>query len=101
MKLLVRNLSRKITEQQLLALFNDYGEVVSCDLVLDKENGQSKGFGFVTFADTDAAEAAIKALNGSKQSGNKIRVKSAEEDAPTASPEASESIWPQPSEGES
>lgn len=95
MKLLVRNLSRKITEQQLLTLFSDYGEVLSCDLVLDKESGQSKGFGFVVFNEASAAEAAIKALNGSKHSGNKIRVKPADEGAPAASSETGQSIWPQ------
>ncbi|MDO6684185.1 MULTISPECIES: RNA recognition motif domain-containing protein [unclassified Agarivorans] len=96
MKLLVRNLTRTITETELLALFEAHGEVQSCDLVMDQESGKSKGFGFVEMADDSAAQAAIDALNGTKQAGNKIRVKAADEkpEAP-----AEEQIWPE-QEGE-
>jgi len=47
MKLLIRNLSRSTTEEELKALFEAYGRVQSCDLVLDKTTGDSKGFAFV------------------------------------------------------
>jgi len=47
MKLLIRNLSRSTTEEELKALFEEYGRVQSCDLVLDKTTGDSKGFAFV------------------------------------------------------
>ncbi len=47
MKLLVRNLARSTTEEELRALFEKCGKVQSCTLVLDKKSGLSKGFGFV------------------------------------------------------
>jgi len=45
MKLLIRNLARTTTEADLQALFEAHGTVQSCDLVIDKETGTSKGFG--------------------------------------------------------
>ncbi|MCB1813864.1 MAG: RNA-binding protein, partial [Candidatus Competibacteraceae bacterium] len=47
MKLLIRNLARTTTEAELRALFEVHGAVQSCNLVLDKATGDSKGFGFV------------------------------------------------------
>ena len=47
MKLLVRNLSRSTTEEEINVLFEKFGTVQSCDLVLDKATGSSKGFAFV------------------------------------------------------
>jgi len=78
MKLLVRNLSRTTTEAELLTLFEVHGTVQSCTLVLDKETGDSKGFGFVEMPKTGDAKAAMKMLNGKEIAGNKIRVKKAE-----------------------
>ena len=49
MKLLIRNLSRSTTEEELKVLFEEYGIVQSCDLVLDKASGGSKGFAFVEY----------------------------------------------------
>lgn len=78
MKLLVRNLARTTTEAQLKALFAEHGDVQSCDLVMDKQSGQSKGFGFVVMANPGSAKAAMKSLNGRDVDGSKIRVKKAE-----------------------
>ena len=47
MKLLVRNLSRSTTEQDIRVLFSEFGSVKACNLVLDQETGYSKGFAFV------------------------------------------------------
>jgi RNA recognition motif-containing protein len=47
MKLLIRNLARSTSETELLNLFEKYGNIQSCHLVLDKETGLSKGFAFV------------------------------------------------------
>jgi RNA recognition motif-containing protein len=77
MKLLVRNLSRLTTEDQLSKLFKLYGTVQYCVVVLDKITGESKGFGFVEMPKPGAAKAAIKNLNGKEVDGNKIRVKNA------------------------
>jgi RNA recognition motif-containing protein len=79
MKILVRNLSRVTTEPQLRELFEEFGEVQSCNLVIDKETGNSKGFGFVMMPKVYEAKAAIKKLNGEKINDNKIRVKKADE----------------------
>jgi RNA recognition motif-containing protein len=78
MKLLIRNLPRTTTEEELLAMFNAYGKVQSCTLVMDKDTGDSKGFGFVEMPKQGEAKAAMKSLNFKDIGGNKIRVKKAE-----------------------
>ena len=78
MKLLIRNLARTTTEAELRELFEGYGLVQSCDLVMDKKTGVSKGFGFVEMPRPGDAKAAMKNLNGTDVAGNKIRVKKAE-----------------------
>ncbi len=78
MKLLIRNLSRTTTEDELLVLFESYGTVQSCDLVLDKETGKSKGFAFVEMPKPGEAKAAMKNLNGKELAGSRIRVKKSE-----------------------
>lgn len=84
MKLLIRNLARSTTEAELRTLFEAYGRVQSCTLVLDKESGQSKGFGFVNMPKPGEAKAAMKSLNGQEVAGNRMRVKKAE--TPPAKP---------------
>jgi len=81
MKLLIRNLDRTTTEKELRALFIQYGRVQSCDLVLDKATGKSKGFAFVEMPKVGEAKVAIKKLNNMDVAGNKIRVKRAENKA--------------------
>lgn len=83
MKLLVRNLARTTTEAELQALFVPYGTVQSCNLVIDKVTGSSKGFGFVTMPKPGEAKAAMKNLNGKEVAGSKIRVKYAESNPAT------------------
>jgi len=78
MKLLVRNLARTTTETELKALFEPFGEIQSCSLVLDKETGESKGFGFVEMPKQGDAKAAMKSINGKEIAGSKLRVKKAE-----------------------
>ncbi len=78
MKLLIRNLARDTTEADLRDMFEGYGTVQSCNLVLDKETGKSKGFGFVEMPKQGQAKAAVKNLNGQHVDGNVIRVKKAE-----------------------
>jgi len=78
MKLLVRNLAKATTEAKLLSLFKEHGNIQSCNLVLDKETGASKGFAFIEMPKVGEAKAAIKQLNGYKLAGNIIRVKKAE-----------------------
>ena len=81
MKILVRNLDRTITENEVLDLFKAYGAVESCVLVNDAETGKSKGFGFVEMPNPREAVKAIKGLNTLKVKGHGIRVKAAEDKA--------------------
>ena len=78
MKLLARNLDRSTTEEELKTLFEAFGKVQSCNLVIDKESGKSKGFCFVEMPKVGDAKSAIKNLNNKTIGSNKIRVKKAE-----------------------
>lgn len=78
MKLLIRNLSRNVTETELKSLFEAHGTVQSCNLVMDKVTGQSKGFGFVEMPKQGEAKAAMHEMNGKDIGGSKLRVKKAE-----------------------
>ncbi|GAM59047.1 RNA-binding protein [Vibrio ishigakensis] len=62
MKLLVRNLARTTTEHEVRVLFTEHGTVKACNLVLDQETGQSKGFAFVEMPNPEEAQQAIKAF---------------------------------------
>ncbi|MDN4501302.1 RNA-binding protein [Alteromonadaceae bacterium BrNp21-10] len=79
MKLLIRNLDRATTEEELKALFEEFGKVQACNLVIDKATSKSKGFGFVEMPLVGEAKAAVQNLNGKKVRDNKIRVKKAED----------------------
>jgi len=79
MKLLVRNLDRLTTEEELKGLFEEFGTVQSCNLVMDKADNSSKGFGFVEMPKSGEAKIAIKKLNNKTIGDNKIRVKKAED----------------------
>ena len=78
MKLIIRNLARSTTEEEVKALFQEYGTVQSCDLVSDRVTGGSKGFAFVEMPKPGEAKAAMKNLNNMTVASNKIRVKRAE-----------------------
>ncbi|MGX9417882.1 RNA recognition motif domain-containing protein [Vibrio sp. RC27] len=78
MKILVRNLARTTTEHEIRVLFSDHGSVSECNLVLDQNTGQSKGFAFVEMPDVDEAATAISKLNLSKVANSTIRVKLAQ-----------------------
>lgn len=86
MKLLVRNLNRKTTEAELRSLFEAYGKVQYCTLVMDHKSGVSKGFGFVEMPRPGDAKAARKGLNAKLVDGNRIRVKNATTNRQEAEP---------------
>jgi RNA recognition motif-containing protein len=77
MNLYVGNLPYRITEDQLKAAFEEYGDVSSCTIIKDKVTGQSKGFGFLEMPESSEAEAAISNLNGHDLMGRKINVNEA------------------------
>ncbi|MFC1670642.1 RNA recognition motif domain-containing protein [Spirochaetota bacterium] len=68
------NLSYDLTEAQLGDLFGTHGEVTSVKIITDQYSGRSKGFGFIEMADKDAAETAIKELNGTSVQDREIKV---------------------------
>ena len=77
MIILIRNIDRSITEEEVRKLLEAHGKVRTFDLVMDKETGKSKGFGFADMADLDQAAKAIKALDGLQLGVLKLRVKRA------------------------
>ena len=78
MKLLVRNLSRSTTEQEIRILFSTHGKVTECTLVLDQVTAKSKGFAFVEMPNEVEANLALSMLHESRVAKNKIRVKVAQ-----------------------
>ena len=79
MKILIRNLDRLTTEEELKALFQEFGTIQSCNLVMDRDSGTSKGFAFVEMPKSGEAKAAIKNLNNKTVGSNIIRVKKPED----------------------
>lgn len=77
MIILIRNIDRAITEQEVRKLLETHGKVRTFDLVIDKATGQSKGFGFADMADLNQATNAIQELNGFQLGSQKLRVKRA------------------------
>jgi len=76
-KLFIGSLPWAVNDQELEDLFKDFGTIVSAKVIMDRESGRSKGFGFVEFADDDAAKAATEKLNGSDIQGRTIVVSEA------------------------
>lgn len=77
MRLYVGNLSYSITSQMLEALFAEYGQVKSAQVVIDRDTGRSKGFGFVEMVDANQAREAIQGLNLRQIEGRALTVNEA------------------------
>ncbi len=76
-KLYVGNLAYSMTDGELQSLFEEYGTVESAQIIMDRETGRSKGFGFVEMADAEAADDAIRGLNGQEAAGRQLNVNEA------------------------
>ncbi|MHC4977220.1 MAG: RNA recognition motif domain-containing protein [Planctomycetota bacterium] len=76
MKIYVGNLSFDTSESALNAAFAAHGEVQSANLVMDRETGRPRGFGFVEMSDDDA-RSAIEALDGKELDGRTLKVNEA------------------------
>jgi len=76
-KLYCGNLSYEVTSSDLEKLFSEYGEVVSAQMISDRETGRSKGFGFVEMGSDAEAQAAIDGLHESMQNGRPLTVNEA------------------------
>jgi RNA recognition motif-containing protein len=74
-KLYVGNLTYDTTEDNLVELFSEYGEVLSAQIIIDRDTNRSKGFGFVEMA--DGADEAANALNGQDYKGRNLTVNEA------------------------
>ena len=77
MNIYIGNLPYNISENELRDLFAAHGEVSSANIIIDRDSGRSKGFGFVEMPDKDQAESAINALNDSDIGGRNVRVNEA------------------------
>jgi hypothetical protein len=78
-RLYVGNLSFHTTTDVLRQAFAGAGEVTDAHVVTDRETGRSRGFGFITMASEEQAQAAISAMNGADLDGRPLRVNEAEE----------------------
>jgi RNA recognition motif-containing protein len=76
-KLYVGNLSYGTTDSDLRSLFEEFGSVESAQVIIDRDSGRSKGFGFVEMDNDQEAQAAINALNGKDVDGRAITVNEA------------------------
>src|SRR4051794_15412117 len=76
-KLYVGNLSYNVDGSELEQLFGQHGQVVSAQIINDRDTGRSKGFGFVEMANDAEADAAIAALNGQEHGGRALTVNEA------------------------
>lgn len=74
MKLYVGNLSYETTESELRELFGQHGQVTSVAVIMDRETGRPKGFGFIEYANDQDAKAAIAALDGKEIGGRSLKV---------------------------
>lgn len=81
-KLYVGNLNYRTSESALEELFAANGEVVSVSLIMDRETGRPKGFGFVEMATPEQAQAAKEALDGKEFEGRTLKVDVAKEQQP-------------------
>ena len=76
-KLYVGNLSYDVDSSTLQQYFAEFGEIVSAEVISDRDSGRSKGFGFVEMATDDQAAAAIAAMNGKEVGGRSLTVNEA------------------------
>jgi cold-inducible RNA-binding protein len=72
-KLYVGNLPFSVNEEQLRGVFAQYGDISELSLIMDRDTGRPKGFGFITFATQQAAEKALE-QNGKDLGGRPLRV---------------------------
>ena len=76
-KLYVGNLAYSVSDSDLQAMFAPHGSVQSAQVIMDRDTGRSKGFGFVEMSSDEEAQAAIAALNGQERDGRALTVNEA------------------------
>ena len=78
MNIYITGLNYSINDADLNDLFAEYGEITSAKVIMDRETGKSKGFGFIEMEDSAAGTKAIEALNGNENEGRTLRVNEAQ-----------------------
>jgi RNA recognition motif-containing protein len=91
MNIFVGNLAFSATDHDLRQLFEPYGAVDRINVIIDRDTGRSKGFGFVEMPDSAAAKAAIQGLHGKELAGRALTVNEAKPREPRREP--SRSRW--------
>ena len=81
-KLYVGNLSYSTTDESLNEMFAAFGSVESAKIIMDRDSGRSKGFGFVEMTSAAEAAEAINSLNGKEMGGRQLNVSEAKPQAP-------------------
>ncbi len=92
-KLFVGNLGWDTTSEDLLAAFSPYGDVIEAKVISDRETGNSRGFGFVSYSNDDSAEDAIQNLDGVELDGREIRVNISTPKKPPAYQDSFDGGW--------
>jgi RNA recognition motif-containing protein len=82
----VGNLAFSTTDQDLRQLFEQYGAVDKINIIIDRDTGRSRGFGFVEMPESQAAKAAIQGLNGKELAGRALTVNAAKPREPRREP---------------
>lgn len=77
MNIYVGNLSYRLTDSDLEEMFAQFGTVKSAKVIMDRETGRSKGFGFVEMESDESGNEAINSLNGAEHGGRNLRVNEA------------------------
>jgi cold-inducible RNA-binding protein len=78
-KVFVGGLNYATTDETLRAGFERFGEIAEAKVIMDRETGRSRGFGFVTFATPESAQSAISEMDGTEFDGRNIKVNEAED----------------------
>ena len=81
MKIYVSNLDFSVDNAALKSLFAEFGDVTSANVITDQNSGRSRGFGFVEISDKEAADSAIKGINGRVLNGRALSATEAHERA--------------------
>ncbi len=77
MNIYVGNLSYRMDDRDLEGVFAEFGEVISCKIINDRDTGRSKGFAFVEMDNQDSGKAAIETLDGKEVEGRSLKVNEA------------------------
>lgn len=81
-KIYVGNLSFSVDSEQLSGVFSEFGTVASSNVIMDRDTGRSKGFGFVEMSTSSEAQTAIEQLNGRELGGRAMNISEAKPQEP-------------------